>query len=271
MVSDSLIQIDPTFEKISRGAAIALETAFSDAHDRPHPSDPLGSAGPQPKNSNMLRLIYSRSTMVFAALTWLVCAGSAQAQAPDYSRAGFYIGGGFSYATDLYEDEIEGALPSGFKVDIDDNFGANARAGFRISSFFALELQYDWIDTYDITATDADVSGQSAIDVQTLTANVKLYLPIQRFHPYMLAGIGYQRYQIETSSSPETVRLKNLDYVFAGRLGLGFDVYLTDHVLFYAEGAAVLSDATVNVPLEGAGEVDNLFYAGLNTGFLWRF
>lgn len=209
--------------------------------------------------------------MIFAALACLVSAGAAQAQAPDYGRAGFYIGGGFSYATDLYEGEIEDALPSGFQVDIDDNFGANARAGFRISSFFALELQYDWIDTYDITVTNADVSGQSAIDVQTLTANVKLYLPIQRFHPYMLAGIGYQRYQIETSSSPETVRFESDDYVLAGRLGLGFDVYLTEHVLFYAEGSAVLSDATVNIPIDGAGEVDNLFYAGLNTGFLWRF
>ena len=209
--------------------------------------------------------------MIFAALACLVSAGAAQAQAPDYGRAGFYIGGGFSYATALYEGEIEDALPSGFQVDIDDNFGANARAGFRISSFFALELQYDWIDTYDITVTNADVSGQSAIDVQTLTANVKLYLPIQRFHPYMLAGIGYQRYQIETSSSPETVRFESDDYVLAGRLGLGFDVYLTEHVLFYAEGSAVLSDATVNIPIDGAGEVDNLFYAGLNTGFLWRF
>ena len=219
----------------------------------------------------MVRSFDSRSVLVFAALAWLLAASAAQAQRPDFSRSGFYAGGGLSYATDLYEDEIEDALNTGFDVDIDDTFGVNARVGGRFLRFIAIEIQYEWLDSYDININNA--GGRSRVDAQTLTGNLKLYLPIQRFQPYLLAGVGFQRYEIDNNYFNGTVQTQDDDIDLAGRVGLGFDAYLTENIVFYAEGSAVLSNAKIDLPpiVAGGDSVDNLFYAGFQSGLLWRF
>jgi len=222
----------------------------------------------------MIRSFAPRYTAVFAALALLTLSSPVLAEqagsdteGPDFNRSGFYVGGGVTYATDLYEDEINDALNTGFDVDIDDTFGANARLGGRFFRFVALELQYEWLDTYDIKVANA--GGKSEVDTQTLTANLKLYLPIKRFQPYILGGIGFQRYEIDNNYFNNTVRFKQDDIELAGRVGLGFDLYITKNVVFYAEGSAVLSDAKLDIPI--AGSVDKLFYAGFQSGLLWRF
>jgi opacity protein-like surface antigen len=184
---------------------------------------------------------------------------------PDYARTGLYVGAGLTYATDLYEDEIEDQV--GFSVDIDDTFGANARLGARFLRFVGFEVQYEWLDTYDIKIQNA--GGKAKVDTQTLTANLKLYLPLSRFQPYALGGIGYQRYELDGSFFNGTIQFKQDEYAVAGRLGVGFDLYITEHVVFFAEGSAVLSDAKIEIPT--LSDVDQLFYAGIETGLIWRF
>ena len=219
----------------------------------------------------MFRSFDCRLIPIFVAIASVLSASSAHAQTPDFSRPGFYVGGGISYATDLYEDEIEDALNTGFGVDIEDTFGVNTRVGGRFFRFVALELQYEWLDSYDINIDNA--GGRSRVDAQTFTGNLKLYLPIQRFQPYVLAGIGFQRYEIDNNYFNGTVRTQDDDIDLAGRVGLGFDAYLTENVVFYAEGSAVLSNAKIDLPavVSGGDTIDNLFYAGFQSGLLWRF
>lgn len=204
------------------------------------------------------------------ALACATAASVAHAQRPDYDRLGVYVGAGFSYSTDLYEDEIEDVLNTGFGVDVDESVGANARVGLRLLPFAAIELHYEWLDTYDIEIRNA--GGQSSVDVQTLTANLKLYLPIQRFQPYVFAGIGYQNYEIDNDYFNGTVVTQDEDIDVAGRLGAGFDVYLTERIVFFLEGSAVLSNAEVELPaVISSSSIDKLFYAGGQTGLLYRF
>jgi opacity protein-like surface antigen len=188
-----------------------------------------------------------------------------QDESPDYSRTGFYVGGGLTYATDLYEDEIQDQV--GFAVDIDDTFGANARAGARFFRFVGVELQYEWLDSYDIKIPNA--GGKAKVDTQTATINLKLYLPIKRFQPYLLGGIGFQRYELDGNFFNGTVQFKQDEYEMAGRLGVGIDLYFTENVVFFFEGSAVLSDAEIKIPT--ISNVNNLFYAGVETGLMWRF
>ena len=183
----------------------------------------------------------------------------------DYSRAGFYLGGGATYATDLYEDEVQDQV--GFNVDIDDSWGANARVGARFWRIVALELQYEWLDSYDIKIPNA--GGRAKIDTQTATLNLKLYLPIKRFQPYVLGGVGYQRFELDGNFFNGTVQFKQDEYELAGRVGLGFDLYITKHLVFFAEASAVLSDAKIEIPV--VADVDKLFYAGGQSGLMWRF
>ena len=50
------------------------------------------------------------------------------ASAGDFSRAGFYLGAGGSYTTDLYENEIEDAIAvPGVRVDVESTPGVNTR------------------------------------------------------------------------------------------------------------------------------------------------
>lgn len=222
-----------------------------------------------------IRYATARTATILAActllLTLLLLGSPAQARdgggSPDYNRHGFYVAAGVAYASDLYEDEIEDALNTGFDVNIDDTFGIDARVGARFAHFLALEIQYEWLDEYQIEIANA--GGQAKVDTQTATANLKIYLPIQRFQPYVLGGIGFQRYEIRNNFFNGTVRLQQDDYELAGRLGVGFDLYLTEQLAFYAEGSAVLSEAEIRVPL--LANVDNLFYAGFQGGLLWRF
>ena len=188
-----------------------------------------------------------------------------QHKGPNYSRTGFYVGGGVTYATDLYEDEVKDQV--GFRVDIDDTWGANARVGARFSRIVGLELQYEWLDSYDIKIPNA--GGKAKADTQTVTLNLKLYLPIKRFQPYVLGGLGFQRYELDGNFFNGTVQFKQDEYEVAGRLGVGFDLYITENVVFFAEGSAVLSDAEIKIPT--LSNVDKLFYAGVETGLIWRF
>ena len=65
------------------------------------------------------------------------------------------------------------------------------------------------------------------------------------------------------------IPFKQDEYELAGRLGLGFDLYITKHLVFFAEASAVLSDAEIQIPT--VSNVDKLFYAGVQSGLMWRF
>ena len=78
-----------------------------------------------------------------------------------------YLGAGATYQfnvfssdiEDVIQDEVDAVLPgANANFDLDDSFGVNALVGYRAVSWFAIELQYEWIDEYDIQgSTDAPV------------------------------------------------------------------------------------------------------------------
>ena len=211
----------------------------------------------------------------------LLAASTASAQQPadeppDYARDGFYVQVSGIFATDLFEDEIGDALlPAGFEADIDPTFGVGARVGARFLRVLAIELDYEWLEDYDIDVglVGGGNLGGASLEQQTLTANLRLFAPIGRFQPYLLAGAGFQRLELDLSSAlPVTVTGDGTDTVFAGRVGLGFDVYLTENLALSAEGLVVLTNEEVDVNL-GFGDqtISNIFYAGARWGATWRF
>jgi hypothetical protein len=120
-----------------------------------------------------------------------------------FDRPGFYtgIGGSYQYNVfnsrieDVIEDEVDDALPgANSSFDLDDSGGLNALLGYRVASWFALELQYEWVDEYDIkgsTEIPVPASGDLySIEGHTLTANTKWIIPFWRIQPYLLLGGG---------------------------------------------------------------------------------
>jgi opacity protein-like surface antigen len=193
----------------------------------------------------------------------------AVASAGDYGRFGPYIGVGGSLSLDFFEGEVEDALDDvapGIDVDVDEAWGANARVGLRLFSPLAVEVQYEWLSPYDISAHPF---GSAEIEQHVVTANLKLYLPIWRVQPYLLAGAGLQYYEIDGTVGP--IDIDESDSAFAARAGLGLDVYLTRHLLVNAEASALLSDETIDLGIPGADDIHGLHYLSVQAGLQYRF
>ena len=69
--------------------------------------------------------------------------------AQDYDRSGAYVGVGWSFAWDDFEDELESG---GVRADVDGSFGINGRVGYRFHPKVAAELEYEWYDDFDFDA-----------------------------------------------------------------------------------------------------------------------
>jgi opacity protein-like surface antigen len=205
-----------------------------------------------------------RPTSRLLCLALLGALLAAPASAGDYSRFGLYLGGGGSYGTDVFTDEIANSF--NVPVDVDDTFGANARVGLRLFAPLALELQYEWLSEYDIEILGFDAFS---LEQQALSANLKLYLPIWRVQPYLLAGVGFVHYELE--DSVPGIDLSADDTVLAGRFGGGAEVYLTRHLALYGEGAVVLTAAEIDIDIPGVSDVKGLHYVSAQAGLIIRF
>lgn len=205
------------------------------------------------------------------ACALLLAAIPAAASAGDYDRFGPYVGVGGSLSLDFFEDDIEDALDDvvpGISVDVEEAWGANARVGLRLLSPIAIEAQYEYLSPYDIRVSAGGLSASFELEQHVVTANAKLYVPIWRVQPYLLAGIGLQYYQIEDDAG---LGIEDSDTALAGRAGLGLDLYLTEHVLVNAEASALLSDGTIDVAIPGADDIHGLHYLSVQAGLQYRF
>ncbi|MAG32002.1 MAG: hypothetical protein CL908_14055 [Deltaproteobacteria bacterium] len=237
-----------------------------------------------------------RSKIAFRAMTILATAlqfarpGMAAAESsaePDpFDRPGFYagIGGSYQYNVfssrieDVIEDEVDDALPgANANFDLDDSGGFNALVGYRLVSWFALELQYEWVNEYDIegsTDTPAPVSGSLyGIEGHTLTANTKWIIPFWRVQPYFLLGGGMALSRVDKGDLASALNALGGEIDDgthakpAARTGFGLDLYLTRHIVINAQTSAVLT--TLKEP--DIGDVDDLNYMTFAAGLQYRF
>ena len=206
---------------------------------------------------------------------------------PDpFDRPGVYIGAGGTYQfnafsgriEDVIEDEVKDAIPGATAdFDLDESAGFNALVGYRVWSWFALELQYEWVDEYDIDGSidlPLEISGKLySIEGHTLTANTKWIIPFWRIQPYLLIGGGLAIADVSKGSLADAIVSvggdiddgKNYDPVARG--GIGLDLYLTEHILINAQASAVLT--TLGNP--DIGDVDDLNYMSFAAGLQYRF
>jgi outer membrane protein W len=200
-----------------------------------------------------------------AALALLACLVTRPARADgEFARSGPYIGVGASRSLNLIEDFLADD-PVLSHIHVNDVWGVNGRAGYRLTSWFALEAEYEWLDDFDFKLGPVDLGR---IGAQTATANLRLIGPFGRFQPYLLLGAGaifvavHDRFGALDVTSPE----------FAGRIGLGLDVFLTQNFYLNVGAEGVLSPAKISVTTPFfAGSVHGLGTVDLQFGLGWRF
>jgi opacity protein-like surface antigen len=203
----------------------------------------------------------------------LLSAGvAASASAGDFSRPGPYIGLGGTFGTDMFEDDVEDVVEdvsgTSVELDIDNSWGLNSVLGYRVASFLATELQYEYIDSFQIDVGSPAVSNLE-LTGHVATLNLKLVLPTWRIQPYLLAGLGAAYY---TSSGDVfgTNLFQRDEWVFAGRVGGGIDFYLTEHLVLNVGATTVLTADEVSSDIS-AEDVGGLNYVAIQGGLLYRF
>jgi len=196
-----------------------------------------------------------------------------------FSRRGFYLGVGGAYGVDFFEDTIkDAAADKGVYISLSDTGGVNARVGYRLASWFALEGMYEWMDNFkaEVDAIDIDAEEPLPLGIKladytthTVTLNAKLLLPIWRFHPYLLLGIGAQYYDLDAPSLVQGTSFDFTDsgWAVAGRPGVGLDAYITKNILLNVEVCGALATANPDtIP-----DVGDLFYLTVGGGLQYRF
>jgi len=213
------------------------------------------------------RLHWGRAICVLAAL-WIPSAAAAD----DFTRTGFYLGAGGSYAVNsIFEDWAEDEL-SGWSVDFENAPGFNVRAGFRFLRVLAAELEYEWLDDYDLDFSTSGMNGNVNVQQQTLTANLKLYpIPVWRIQPYILAGVGFQAIDLKGTTSGGFFTASDSDVALAARGALGLDVYITKHIAVYGEAGITYTDYEVDIPSAVGDDLPFVMYFGAQAGLIWRF
>lgn len=198
-----------------------------------------------------------------AVLFIFLALGSARAQ-EDFTRSGPYLGVGASYNVQLLEAFFDGT-PVLQNISVNDSWGVNARAGYRMLSWLALEGEYEWVNRMHARLGGVEIAS---LGLQSATANLRFIGPFGRFQPYLLLGAGVVWNSVDSPGSQLHVDAN----AFAGRVGLGLDIYLTQNLLlnFGAEGmlspAEVrLTTPSVNVSENGLGTVT------LQAGLGFRF
>jgi opacity protein-like surface antigen len=212
---------------------------------------------PRPLSSVCLVVV-----LISAALAPRVASADDNGDA-DFGRSGAYVGVGGSRVFDFIEDSLDG-LPVLTDIKVDDIWGVNGRAGYRLTSWLALEGEYEWLD--DIHAHLGSLTI-AHIGTQIATANVRLIWPLGRFQPYLLGGAGAMFLNTRGIAGLDVDRT-----AFTGRVGLGIDVYLTKSVLVEVGADALLTDARISLDTPFGSVTENApAFVTLQFGLGYRF
>jgi opacity protein-like surface antigen len=199
-----------------------------------------------------------------AALAGLAAVFAASgASADDFDRSGFYLGVGGTYGIHLFGSQVQDAL--GNAVSVEDTGGVNARMGYRLASFLALEAQYEWMAGFDLTAPV--VGDLATLSAHTATVNLKILLPFWRLQPYLLVGPGATYYRLEDRVLGA---FATDQWNFAGRAAVGLDAYVTKNVVANVEVGAVLTTHDLKAPTSTHG-ISALHYLGIQFGLQYRY
>ena len=201
--------------------------------------------------------------LIAVFLLTLLTAGPAWADdpEPDFGRPGWYVGIGGGVGFDFLKDTIH-EISDG-EVDISAGGSFNARGGYRLASWFALEGMYEGVFGMDIELLDTTVAEFST---HSFVANLKLIAPIWRTHPYIMVGPGAQLGDFDGKGILDPFDTNRWDFVL--RTAIGLDGYITENWLLNLEVAPSIRFADYsNIPSE---TTDNITLT-VGIGVQYRF
>lgn len=156
--------------------------------------------------------------LTFALMTLLATPAFAQ----DYARDGFAIGGGFSFASENFDED---------GVDFDDTGAVDLFGSYRFHPNVGAELRLEQTFDFEGDAGPVDID----VDIFSATANLQFYILTGQFQPFAGAGIGFAQADIDVDGPGFGGDDDESDPLW--RLFVGLDSYVTPHVVIGAEAA----------------------------------
>ena len=206
------------------------------------------------------------SRLLFLAMALLT---TSVAEADDFRRSGLYMGLSGAFGISLFEDDFDTSSLSNPRLG--DSAGFQIKLGYRLNDWLAVEAQYEWLNEFVLTQTnEAIYESTTAAEFrpQTVTANLKLILPVGRVEPHLILGVGIGLWEATVIRSG----VSKSNSAFAGRIGTGIDFHLTPSWVLNASGTAVLGTTQFE---QQAGaipfSVRDLYYVSVAAGVAYRF
>lgn len=193
-------------------------------------------------------MTYRGVTLGVTALLLAVALAASSARADgedDFARRGAYVGVGASRSLNLVEAYLDND-PVLDQIEVSDAWGFNARAGYRALSWFAIEAEYEWLDELNVSFGSVDIGS---VGTQSATVNLKFIVPTWRFQPYLLLGAGGLFLNVNDNMRMFDISIDGSS--FAGRVGVGIDMYLTHNVLVNVGAESILTGAEVKLTTPG--------------------
>jgi opacity protein-like surface antigen len=171
---------------------------------------------------------------------------------PDYNRLGPYIGLGASYFINEFGDPLD-------RAHLSDSWGFNARFGYRFIDWLAVEGLYEYANNFGCDLGHLEGSNDMSVQANIFTVDAKAILPLGRFQPYLSGGVGF----LNANASRTGIfrEFEASSTVFAGRVGGGIDLYLTEQF-------ALMTEAGYLLP---TGDLDDMNMIPINAGFRYIF
>ncbi|MCR9093004.1 MAG: porin family protein [bacterium] len=194
----------------------------------------------------------------------------------DWSRTGPYlgaslVGGRFLVLADDLEEQlvplgleiprVPGTGPGstlGIQNSIEHDFsiGYDVFVGYRVHKYVAAEAEFEWL-----TDVAFDENGGTFVDGDTMTfaASVRAILPLGRFEPFAVVGIGAMYANLEDAQRLGVMFEDGTDFLW--KVGGGFDFHLTEQV-----GVRFSTDY-----MRPKGNIHALEHASVGGGLFYRF
>jgi len=196
----------------------------------------------------------ARLTILAAALVGAVC--SPVWAVEGYTGPGAYLGIGPAGGFSTFQNDLKG---------FGDSYGFNARGGYRFTKYLAAEALYEYMDDFGSSATlGSRATGNVNITTNSFSLLGKVILPTDTLlEPYAIGGVGFLNANGNGKLKTLGVQASGADSdtEFAGRVGGGFDVWITQNIAAYV-------DATYVMPTSG---LSALRYVSLSGGVKYSF
>jgi opacity protein-like surface antigen len=167
-----------------------------------------------------------------------------------FNRPGPYVGLGASWMVSGFQDRTASG-------DFGNSWGGNARFGYRTNEIFAVEGVYEYGDDFGAHQV---VPRGARIRTNSFSVNGKLIVPVGRFQPYLMGGVGF----LNADADPSIADRSSWDAdgtSFMGRFGGGVDLWATENVALYV-------DTAYTIPVD---EVSDLYHFSLGWGAKYAF